>query len=152
MKAYIRITNEKGLEFEGEAELSPVAHDSATNRRATKGKKPKAAKISTTPTTNAKLVFTKPERAFVKAYARGLNGQKKFALLLAYLAKGEKGREVELKEVEKRWNKMKAPNLFGAKFNRFYPTVAKEHGWVDSPRHGVYVLTESWQEIFEDNG
>ena len=47
---------------------------------------------------------------------------------------------------------MKASNLLGMKFNRFYPTVAKEHGWVDSPRKGAYVLMESWKEIFEHNG
>lgn len=151
MKAYIRITDEKGHEFAGEANLALVTHASAKSR-AFKGKKPKPTKIAAAHNPNTKIVFTKPERAFVKTYANGMNGQKKFVLLVAYLAKGEVGKQVELKEIQKRWNKMKAPNLLGMKFNRFYPTVAKENGWVDAPRHATYVLTESWEEIFADNG
>jgi hypothetical protein len=46
---------------------------------------------------------------------------------------------------------MTAPNLLGMKFNRFYSGIAKENGWVDASRHGVYVLTESWKEIITDN-
>src|SRR5689334_14229571 len=44
------------------------------------------------------LDFDANERAFVKAHARGLSGPKKFVLLVAYLAKGKIGTDVELKE------------------------------------------------------
>ena len=146
MKAYIRITDDHGIQFEGDADLSPVSRASAKSS-ANRGKKTvKRIKVATAQNPNAKLIFTKPERAFIKSYANGRNGQQKFVLLLAYLAKGEIGKEVELKEIQKRWNKMTAPNLLGMKFNRFYPTRAKEHGWVDTSRHSAYVLTDSWKE------
>ena len=151
MKAYIRITDERGMEFEGEADLSPVNPASAKSR-AFNDKRRKPIKVAAAHDHKAKLVFTKPERAFVKTYARGMNGQKKFVLLVAYLTKGGVGKEIEVKELQRHWNKMTASNLLGLEYNGKYATFAKDHGWVDAPRHGVYVLTESWKEILENNG
>jgi len=95
------------------------------------------------------LDFEANERAFVKAHARGLSGPKKFVLLVALLAKGKAGTEVNVKEVEKRWNKMTASNLLDGKFNTFYSTTAKENGWVNTRKQGVYILRSSWQDIFK---
>jgi len=92
------------------------------------------------------LDFDANQRAFVKAYARDLSGPKKFVLLVAYLAKGKIGTEVEVKEVEKHWNKMTAPNLLDGKFNSFYTSAAKEQGWVNTKKYGVYVLRPRWRE------
>ena len=96
------------------------------------------------------LDFEANERGFVKAHARGLSGPKKFVLLVAHLAKGKVGTEVEVKEVEKRWNKMTASNLLDGEFNTFYSTTAKENGWVNTKRKGIYFLRPQWREIFLD--
>ncbi|MGZ4867857.1 MAG: hypothetical protein ACXV7C_11575 [Candidatus Angelobacter sp.] len=95
------------------------------------------------------LDFEANERAFVKAHARGLSGPKKFALLVAYLAKGKVGTEVELKEVQKYWNRMTAPNLLDGKFNRFYTNSAKESGWVNTKKQGIYLLRPSWTQVLK---
>lgn len=39
-------------------------------------------------------------------------------------------------------------SLAGMRFNRKYPTVAKDNDWVESKRQGVYCLRPSWKEIF----
>lgn len=87
-------------------------------------------------------------RAFVKRYAAGKSGPKRFVLLLAFLAKSEVGVDVELEKVRNEWSKMSAKNLLG-KFNRFYPNEAKTQGWADSKAHGTYCLTNAWKEIYE---
>ena len=71
------------------------------------------------------LDFDVHERAFIKTHARQLSGPKKFVLLLAYLAKGQAGKEVLLKDIENHWNKMTAPNLLDGNFNRFYTSSQK---------------------------
>jgi hypothetical protein len=85
----------------------------------------------------------------VKAHVHGLSGPKKFVLLVAHLAKGKVGTEVEAKEVEKRWNKMTSKSLMDGKFNTFYSTTAKENGWVNTKKKGVYVLRPSWTQILK---
>lgn len=94
------------------------------------------------------LDFEANERAFVKAHARGLSGPKKFVLLLAHLTKGKLGVDVELKNIEKHWNRMTAPNLLDGKFNRFYTNSAKESGWVNTKKQGMYSLRPQWRDIF----
>jgi hypothetical protein len=84
-------------------------------------------------------------RAFVNDHARQLSGPQKFALLLAYLSKGNPETEVAFTDIETNWNKM--TGLLGGKFNRAHSTRAKDKGWVDSPKHGVYVILPSWEEI-----
>ena len=79
----------------------------------------------------------------MKVHARGLSGPKKFVLFVAFLAKGKVGVEVELKEVEKHWSRMNG--LLNASFNRFYSNSAKDNGWVNTKKQGVYVLTPRWQ-------
>lgn len=95
------------------------------------------------------LDFDAHEKAFIKAHARQLGGPKKFVLLLAYMAKGQAGKEVQLKDIEKRWNKMTSKSLMDGKFNSFYPNKAKEGGWANTTKQGVYVLRPSWQDIFK---
>ncbi|OGF64263.1 hypothetical protein A2661_00770 [Candidatus Giovannonibacteria bacterium RIFCSPHIGHO2_01_FULL_45_24] len=87
-------------------------------------------------------------RAFVKRYAAGKSGPKRFVLLLAFLTKSEVGVDVELEKVRNEWSKMSAKNLLG-KFNRFYPNEAKTQGWADSKAHGTYCLTNAWKEVYE---
>jgi hypothetical protein len=78
-------------------------------------------------------------------HAQEMTGGQKFALLLAQLANGEPNKEVQLKDIEDKWNRMTA--LLGGKFNRKYSNVAKERGWADTKKLGVYVLCPSWREI-----
>ena len=96
--------------------------------------------------------FEMNERAFVKRYAANLSGgPKKFVLVLAFLTKGDASKEVSLNQIEQLWNRMKSKALLGMKFNRFFPTTAKENGWVNSQRRGFYSLDRSWKSISIDD-
>ncbi|MFQ5663678.1 MAG: hypothetical protein ACE5HL_07595 [Terriglobia bacterium] len=90
------------------------------------------------------LSFRLNPRAFMKKYGHGLSGPQKFTLLLARLTKGSTSQQVSLAEIKKQWNSMKA--LMDGPFNRAHPNRAKDSGWVDSPKRGVYVLATDWKE------
>lgn len=96
------------------------------------------------------LDFSLNHRTFVNRYATEKSGPQKFTLLVAYLAKGSPSVEVVLTDVKKLWNKMTAKNLLGSKFNTFYSNQAKTYGWVDSPSHGRYKLTDEWQNAYAE--
>lgn len=93
------------------------------------------------------LSFTLNPRAFMKRYGRALAGAQKFTVLLARLANGKTSHEVALEDIEKHWNSM--TSLMDGEFNRAHTNRAKENGWVDSPKRGVYVLTTEWKEMFK---
>ena len=99
-----------------------------------------------TSATAAGIVFTLNERAFVSRYATDKSGPKKFTLMLAFLAKGEIEKNIQLSEIKKHWGKMTSKALLG-KFNMFYPNDAKTRGWIDSKEYGSYSLTSEWKEI-----
>src|SRR4030043_2009497 len=61
----------------------------------------------------SKLDFGLNERNFIRTYARGLSGPKKFTLLLARITKGKTGANIGLDIVRSKWNKMTAKNLMG---------------------------------------
>lgn len=136
MKATLIITDENGRRFTGEIVLTLEG----AQRRS---KKPERARPAPRPK-SAQLDFDLPDRAFVKQYARGLSGPKKFVLLLAFMTRGSTGKDVQLSEVEKLWNRMTSPSLLGYRFNRFYPITAREHGWVSLKKKGVYTLRNTW--------
>lgn len=96
-----------------------------------------------------KFDFTMTGRSFIKLYAKGMSGSKRFALLLAYLTKGNLGQVVKLEEIENHWKKMGAKSLMG-KFARIYSTRAKENDWVESPKSKEYKLRPSWDKIFKN--
>lgn len=98
--------------------------------------------------TSADIDFSKPLRAFIKEYSDGMNGAKKFTLVLAYLAKGNLEKEILLTDIEKHWNRMTSKTLLGMKFNRFYTAQAKENDWVDVVKQGSYHLRPNWKSIF----
>lgn len=95
--------------------------------------------------TGKQINFQLNVRTFVQRYAASKGGPKRFALLVAYLAKGEVGREIKVSDITSTWSKMQTKNLLG-KFNRFYSTEAKTKGWVDSKDHGTYCLTPEWED------
>jgi len=145
VKATVRIPKH-GIEVEVEGtpdQVSAVVEDLKRKARGREAPVPRTSK----PEAKAQLDFTMSERHFVKTFGKGLSGPKKFALLVAYVCQGEVGREVALAVVERLWNRMTSDTLLGIKFNRFYPTTAKENGWVVTPKKGVYVLRTSWSEI-----
>jgi hypothetical protein len=93
--------------------------------------------------------FSMPIRPFVKRHAAGMNGAKKFVLLLAHLAQGDESKTVPLSDVESQWNKMTDKSLLGMKFNRLYTNEAKNNDWVHTPAKAEYRLRPNWKEIFE---
>jgi hypothetical protein len=94
-----------------------------------------------------KIDFNVPLRPFIRKYAKGLSGPKKFTLLVARLVEGDLKKEISLAQIETSWNKMTAAQLLGMRFNRFYAGQAKERDWVDSKRKGFYNLRPSWEGI-----
>lgn len=94
--------------------------------------------------------FSSNIRAFVKRYGGRMSGPQKFALLLAYLTKGDSSKRLSLEEIHRHWNKMTAKGLFGVKFNRFYSATARERDWVNTEKSGHYYLRPSWREIFHE--
>lgn len=89
------------------------------------------------------LDFTLNERTFVSRYVSDKGGPKRFALLLAYVTKGEIGKEVNVNDIITIWSRMSKKDLLGP-YNRFYPNEAKTKGWVDSKKTGMYQLTKEW--------
>ena len=108
--------------------------------------KAKARKRNADTTQAIDIDFSLNKNAFVKRYATDKSGPKKFTLLLAYLAKGEVGKSIEVGEISKHWGKMSAKQLLG-KFNRFYPNDAKTKGWIDPKEYGSYTLTKEWKNV-----
>ena len=100
-----------------------------------------------TPSSHAATIdFDTNVRNFVRTHGTRLTGSRKFVLLLAYLAKGESNKQVQLKDIERLWNKMTA--LLDGGFNRKYSNDAKEKGWVNTTKQGQYVLQRTWRDIF----
>lgn len=91
------------------------------------------------------ISFNMNLRAFMHQHARSLNGIQKFVLLLAWLVKGNHLQEVSSGEIEKHWNRMKS--ILGGEFNRAHANRAKTKGWVDSPKRGMYKLSQTWKEV-----
>jgi len=112
-------------------------------------KKGRAAKIFKT--TTAEIDMGSNERNFVKTHASGMNGPKKFVLLLAHMAQGKNDVDIEVSAIAAKWNKMKSKDLMGCAFNAKYPTVAKTAGWVDSKKRGTYHLCKIWKDILSNS-
>jgi hypothetical protein len=112
---------------------------------------PQPRRTEQPPSSGPSLDFESNARAFVKRHTRGLSGRKKFVLLLAYLTKGDAKKEIPLGDIKKLWNTMKSKSLLGMKFNLFFSNKAKESGWVDSKKRGLYNLDRSWKKIFADD-
>lgn len=99
-------------------------------------------------TNTSKLDFSLPARGFIKTYATGMNGEKKFTLLLAYKSEGKTEVNVTTSEIVALWETMKAKDLLGG-YNTKYPTAAKTNSWIDSKERGSYFLRSTWKEIFD---
>ena len=139
MKVSIIVSDDDGNNYRGEVNLVADGAEKPRQRQA-KVTPPR-------PTGKAAVNFSTPIRAFVKLHARNLSGPQKFALLVAYLTKGDGEKEIRMTDVENNWNRMKS--LLGGKFNVAYTTRAKDNGWVDSPKRGIYKVLPDWKGIFD---
>jgi hypothetical protein len=135
MKVRVVVTDDSGNTFEGEATLVAA---SVRRTRPTPDPKPQKSTARTKPD------LSLPVRAFMKQHGKGLGGAQKFTTLLAKLTDGRTGAAVELKEIERNWNRMTA--LMGGRFNPAYTTRAKDNGWVDTPKTGHYALRAGWEK------
>ena len=112
-----------------------------------RGAKKSSIRRATRPVKLKEPSFNTNLLAYMKQHARGLPGHNKFTLLLARLVKGSVSKEVSSSELERQWNKMKV--IVGGKFNGAYANRAKANGWVDTPKHGTYTLSDSWKEALK---
>jgi len=96
---------------------------------------------------HAQVSFQPNILAFMKQHSRGCSGPEKVTLLLARLTKGSIAEQVSSVEIEKQWNKMKG--VLEGRFNSAYLNRAKANGWIDSPKHEVYTLTNVWKEVLK---
>lgn len=92
--------------------------------------------------------FKLNERAFADKYVKGQAPEVRFAMIVAYLAKGDETHEVTLDDIKSTWGRMTS---IIKSFNPKYSTVAKTKGYVDSPRKSIYVLSSEWEEIFKED-
>lgn len=117
--------------------------------RGMKGKaaKPKPSAVAKPKLNPTNIDFSIPTRAFIKKYSGGMNGAKKFTLLVAFLSKGNPNNKIRLADVESCWNKATA--LLGTKFNRLYTSEAKDNDWVNTEKTGSYYLRPDWKQIFQ---
>ena len=96
------------------------------------------------------LDFDLDIRAFVKRYVAGKNkknGPQKFVFLLVYMSQGDITKDIEVKDIRKRWNKMIDKELLGTSFDGKNANRAKNNGWVRSRKYGSYHLTKNWKEV-----
>jgi hypothetical protein len=140
MRVRITVTDDQGRVFEGETDLSPSRQQRSSKSVRTAAK---PARVSTT------FMYALNPRAFMNRYARNGSGAQKFTLLLACLAKGDSSKEVAFDTIKGQWMKMKS--LIG-KFNPSFSIRAKDKGWVDTKKAGVYFLTQSWKEAAVSDG
>jgi hypothetical protein len=140
MKARISVTDDDGRVFEGEVDLAPRGR--GPGNPTTTRKLPKAKPADAKPTPPATLSYSMNPRAFMKKYAKDITGDRKFALLVSRLAKGSVSTEVPFKTVKGHWERM--TGVIG-KFNNAYSLRARENGWVDTKKAGIYVLTPEWK-------
>ena len=137
MRVNIILTDDSGATYEGVAELTPATGTRRTSRAS-------RASRSQERDNGAALIlhFELPVRAFIKRYARGLSGPKRFTLLLARLAGGRVDQPIATKDIEKQWNSMTEP--MNGPFNAAYPTRARDEGWIDTVARGSVVLRRGW--------
>lgn len=136
MKVRITVTDDQNITFEGSAELVRVSKTAGASRA--------MAKTHVASRSTAKLSFSLNSLAFMKKYAKGVSGSRKFTLLLAHLVEGKIGQEIAGERIASTWNRMK--QVLGGAYNAAHATRAKAEGWIDSPKWGHYALSTSWKE------
>ena len=140
MKAILKVTDDGGNVYQGEVVLVPVA-GARHSKTVISQKSLSEAPISPT------LDFTLSSRPFIKKNVTlQTSGPQKFVILLAWLVKGKIGVQIKAEIFQKEWNKVRGP--IGLDYQSMYATRAKDHGWIDSPKLGVFVLARDWKGAF----
>ena len=98
------------------------------------------------------LDFSLNQRAFIKKYSSGFNGQGFFILILAYLAGGKESVPIDLLQIKTIWKS--CSGIIGQPYASVFSTRAKENGWADAAKNtrGSYVLGKQWKDILKKNG
>jgi hypothetical protein len=158
MRALIIVTDDTGNTWEFELPLRknatggvslPSANDTKRERKRNASNRKSAAPGSAAQAQHgeAEIDLSLPLRPFMNRYGRGSSGPRKFVLLVAHNTKGDIAAEVPSSEIQKQWAKM--TGLLG-EFNGAFTTRAKDNGWVDSPKFGVYKLLAGWKAGVEN--
>src|SRR5260221_9885139 len=94
-----------------------------SNRDSGNAKQPAASRsqVSTT-----QVSFDMNILAFMNKYAKDLSGPKKFALLVAHLARGDIAAQIPYQDIRGQWNKM--TTVLGGDFNPAHGNRAKAAG------------------------
>lgn len=97
------------------------------------------------------LDYSLNERAFLKRYSSGFNGQEFFTLICAYLVGGKENTHLTLIEVKSVWKR--CSGIIGIPYSSTFSTRAKERGWIDSSKgtRGSYVLSKYWGDIIKSH-
>lgn len=140
MRTTIILTADDGKTYQAEVELLPQNDPSTTAQLNISGE----GEAGGSPSRQIDLKLAL--RPFMKRYRGNLNGSR-FVLLVAHLTQEDLTASVSLKEVSRQWNKMKP--LMGGAFNAAYSARAREDGWVDTPKVGMYSVCARWKEIFQ---
>jgi len=138
MRVRVIVTDDQGKVHEGEVELT-----ASSLRRSQQSRRPASKPVKKPTASPPSFVYTLNPRTFMNRYARNGSGPQKFTLLLACLSNGETSKEVSFDAIKSQWGRMSG--LIG-KFNPSYSIRAKDQGWVDTKKAGIYVLTHSWKE------
>lgn len=98
------------------------------------------------------LDFSLNQRAFIKKYSSGFNGQEFFILILAYLAGGKESVPIDLLQIKTTWKS--CSGIIGQPYASIFSTRAKENGWADAAKNtrGSYILGKPWKDILKKNG
>lgn len=137
MKLHVLLTSATGEKWEGNVILAPRPGVSAQKKVEAKG-----APSAPHPRSVA-IDLNLPLRPFLKTYARGKSGAAKLTLLVAYLVRGKTGATIDSGKLQETWNRATA---FLGTYNRAHATRAKDSGWLDSSKHGEYVLQATWSQ------
>jgi hypothetical protein len=139
VRATISIAMDDGTFVEGVVELQP--------QRRGPGRPVHLLNAAPGPDNPAAVDFSSGVRPFMKKHAGGLSGPERLILLVAHFAKGKVHTPVARGDVVRQWGKMKP--IMGGKYNGAYDTRARETGWLDSPKPGLFELRAGWEWILK---
>jgi hypothetical protein len=141
VRASISVTLDDGTVMQGMVELHPQL----------KGKRPgPSALTNEVPPKSDGLAtadFSLGARPFMKKQAANRSGHERLILLVAHFANGKVRTPVSRHDVIRQWGKMKP--IMGGKYNGAYDTRARETGWLDSPKPGVFELCPGWEGLLK---
>lgn len=145
MRASILITLEDGTVLEGITDLKPSSTRRQLMLPAYRGEQQNGKEGG--PKILGETDFRLGPRPFMKKNAGGLSGHERLILLVAHFAKGKVHDPVSRRDVVRQWDRMKP--IMGGKYNGAYDTRARETGWLDSPKAGVFELCPGWEAILK---